>query len=146
MTDIRSSTPVEKEKVGRDGWLVLCVFGSFLSLFIAVVAVAFGVRAIDEADDGTVAAGGEPQSFDIELGDLYVKPKSIDVQAGTEVVVNVTNKGAMAHDLRLEGKTGTDMPAWKAVLERQQLADLAEYLWRTYYAPADTVKAAAKAN
>ena len=45
-----------------------------------------------------------------------------------------------------DGKTGSDMPAWKTVLERQQLADLAEYLWRTHYVPADAVKAAAKAN
>ena len=33
------------------------------------------------------------------------------------------------------------MPAWKTVLERQQLADLAEYLWRTYYVPAGAAKA-----
>jgi mono/diheme cytochrome c family protein len=40
-----------------------------------------------------------------------------------------------------EGKPGTDMPAWSAVLERQPLADLAEYLWRTWYAPARPARA-----
>ena len=39
-----------------------------------------------------------------------------------------------------EGKTGTDMPAWRTVLARQPLADLAEYLWRTWYAPAQGAK------
>lgn len=40
-----------------------------------------------------------------------------------------------------EGKAGTDMPAWRTVLARQPLADLAEYLWRTWYAPAQGAKA-----
>jgi mono/diheme cytochrome c family protein len=40
-----------------------------------------------------------------------------------------------------EGKTGTDMPAWRSVLARQPLADLAEYVWRTWYAPAQGAKA-----
>lgn len=48
-------------------------------------------------------------TFDIELGDLYVRPPSIEVPAGTEVIVNVTNAGAVEHDLKLGGSTGTDM-------------------------------------
>jgi mono/diheme cytochrome c family protein len=40
-----------------------------------------------------------------------------------------------------DGKAGTDMPAWKTVLERQQVADLAEYLWRTHFAAANPAKA-----
>jgi cytochrome c oxidase cbb3-type subunit 2/cytochrome c oxidase cbb3-type subunit I/II len=40
-----------------------------------------------------------------------------------------------------DGKAGTDMPAWKTVLERQQLADLTEYLWRTYFAPGQPAQA-----
>jgi nitrite reductase (NO-forming) len=38
---------------------------------------------------------------------MYVKPASIEVPAGAEVVLNVTNVGAMPHDLQLEGETGT---------------------------------------
>jgi mono/diheme cytochrome c family protein len=41
-----------------------------------------------------------------------------------------------------EGKPGTDMPAWRTVLQRQQLADLAEYLWRTHFAQAKPAKGA----
>lgn len=40
-----------------------------------------------------------------------------------------------------DGKTGTDMPAWKTVLQRQSIADLSEYLWRTHYQPARPAKA-----
>lgn len=40
------------------------------------------------------------------------------------------------------GKAGTDMPAWSAVLDRQQLADVAEYVWRTYFSPSRVAKGA----
>lgn len=40
-----------------------------------------------------------------------------------------------------DGKTGTDMPAWKTVLQSQSIADLSEYLWRTHYQPARPAKA-----
>ncbi|HEX6500661.1 MAG TPA: multicopper oxidase domain-containing protein [Micromonosporaceae bacterium] len=52
-----------------------------------------------------VAAGaGKKLSFDIEEGDMYVKPSSIDVPAGADVTVHVTNKGNQQHTLALEGK------------------------------------------
>lgn len=59
--------------------------------------VANGVAA---ADNGKNVA---PVSFDIELGDLYVKPNSIDVPSGAKVTLHVTNKGSQDHTLALEG-------------------------------------------
>jgi cbb3-type cytochrome c oxidase subunit III len=38
------------------------------------------------------------------------------------------------------GKTGTDMPAWSAVFDRQRIADVAEYVWRSYFAPPRSAK------
>jgi nitrite reductase (NO-forming) len=105
MTETRSST---EDPVGRDGWLVLAILGSMTAILIAVIGVGFGMRAIDEADNG-VATSGEPITVQIELGDLYVRPASIDVPSGTELTVEVTNVGALPHDLKLEGETGTDM-------------------------------------
>ena len=106
-------TPRERtrEKVGYDGLLVLAIIGSMMAVLIAVVGVGFGMRAVDEAngESSGVAATGEPVTVDVELGDLFVKPSSIDVPAGSEVIVNVTNTGAMAHDLKLGGETGTEM-------------------------------------
>jgi nitrite reductase (NO-forming) len=96
----------------RDDLPVLAIFLALLSLVAAVVGVGFGMRAIDEAGNGgSAVATGESVTFDIELGDLYVKPTSIEVPAGANVVVNVTNVGAVAHDLKLDGQTGTDMVA-----------------------------------
>jgi nitrite reductase (NO-forming) len=77
-----------------------------------MIGVGFGMRAIDEAEGagaGGAAASGEPFTVDVELGDLYVEPSSIEVPAGSEVIVNATNVGAMAHDLKLDGATGTEL-------------------------------------
>jgi nitrite reductase (NO-forming) len=99
------------DRIGRDGWLVLAVFFSMISIVIAIIGVGFGLRAVDEADEGAeVAAGsGGPMTVEIELGDLYVRPSTIEVPAGTEVIVDVTNAGAVPHDLKLNGETGTEM-------------------------------------
>ncbi|MGE3619492.1 MAG: multicopper oxidase domain-containing protein [Acidimicrobiia bacterium] len=109
MTDI--PTPASKERIGYDGWLAIAVFFSMVSILVAVVGVGFGLRAIDEAGGpgGTAATAGETMTFDIELVDIDVVPGEIEVPAGTEVVVNVTNNGQMPHDLKLHGETGTGM-------------------------------------
>ncbi len=76
---------------------------------LAVSILAIAVLAGSD-DSSKVAATGESLVVDVELGDLYVKPASLDVPAGTELVLRVTNAGAMAHDLKLEGgDTGTAM-------------------------------------
>jgi nitrite reductase (NO-forming) len=75
-----------------------------LAVSVLAIAVAAG------SDDGTPAAAvpsGEVMVLEVELGDLYVKPSTVEVAAGTELVVRVTNAGALAHDLRLQGETGT---------------------------------------
>lgn len=47
--------------------------------------------------------------IDVELGDLYVEPASIEVEPGTAVTMNVVNVGLMPHDLKVEGVNGTSM-------------------------------------
>ena len=79
---------------------------------IAVLALGMSITALviaGTSDSDAAAATGEPVTFEIELGDLFVRPSSIDVPAGAEVIVNVTNHGAMPHDLKLDGRTGTEM-------------------------------------
>jgi nitrite reductase (NO-forming) len=78
-----------------------------VTLAVSILAIAVAVGADDTK---AVSAVGEPLVVDIELGDLYVRPSSIDLPAGTELVVRVTNAGAMPHDLKLEGgEVGTAM-------------------------------------
>jgi nitrite reductase (NO-forming) len=106
-----SSAPApQRQKIGRDGWLVLTAFLAMLAILIAILAVGFGMRAIDEAE-GTeaAAASGEQVTFDIQVGEMFVRPSSIEVPAGSEVIVHVTNVGTMAHDLKLGGVTGVNL-------------------------------------
>jgi nitrite reductase (NO-forming) len=49
------------------------------------------------------AAAGKKVTVEIEEGDMYIKPSSIDVPAGADVTVHVTNKGAQQHTLALQG-------------------------------------------
>jgi nitrite reductase (NO-forming) len=103
--------PPTTTRIDREGWLVLSIFGSILAVVLAIVAMGFGARAIDEAgsEASAAAATGETVTFEVELGDLYVKPSSIEVPAGAEVIIDATNTGAIAHDLKLDGVTGTEL-------------------------------------
>ena len=96
---------IEQSNVRRDGWTIFVFVFAAVALVASLVAIGLG----DTSSGGASSGGGGTQTFDVELGDLFVKPSSIDVEAGTEVVVKVTNNGAMAHDLKLLGETGTDL-------------------------------------
>ena len=77
---------------------------------VALLAALFGLLLYATDDDpAPVAAAGGTQTFDIELGDLFVRPGTIEVNAGDRVVLNITNTGAMPHDLKLAGTTGSAM-------------------------------------
>ena len=70
---------------------------ALLVTFAAVLISASG----DNGATGVVSGG--VQTVDVEVGEFYVKPAAITVPAGTELVLKVTNAGAMPHDLKLEG-------------------------------------------
>lgn len=112
------NTPNETtaDRAGRDDWTVRLVAVALAALFVSVVGVGLGLRAVDEADQAAegaapAAAGGEAQArtVDVELGDLYVRPAKIEVVPGTALTVRVVNKGKVDHDLKLDGRTGTGM-------------------------------------
>jgi nitrite reductase (NO-forming) len=84
----------------------------------------FGAVALSGcADDGPGAAangwaggGGAaadpatvPSAMEIELGDLWVRPASIEIPAGATMTLDVVNTGAMPHDLAVGGTEGTRM-------------------------------------
>jgi len=98
---------LEQNRITRDGWtLFIFAFAAF-ALLASLVSVGLGLRADDGA--GASAGGAGVETIEVELGDLFVRPGAIDVATGTEVILKVTNNGAMAHDLKLEGETGTDL-------------------------------------
>ena len=92
-------------------------------LLVGLVIMAFAglgrntAASPESAAPGVKAAAAGTATFDVELGDLYVKPSSIDVPAGSsEVVINVTNAGAMEHNLTLEGENPTMVAPGKSMV------------------------------
>ena len=99
-------------RASRDTSTVVVAAVAALALLASLVGVGFGMRAIDEsggAPAGAEGSAGGSQVVEVELGDLFVRPSSVEVNAGTELIVQVTNSGAMPHDLKLDGRTGTEM-------------------------------------
>ncbi|WP_213450676.1 multicopper oxidase domain-containing protein [Rhizomonospora bruguierae] len=113
-----SPEPPPPGPAGRGG--IAAWFGSLFPMLTGGVAlgllVGFALIGFAPGSGLTMAASGQTSaagaaapgagkklSFDIELGDMYVKPPSISVPRGADVTVNVFNKGNQQHTLALEG-------------------------------------------
>ena len=95
----------------REGTGLLWMFVgavSFLALALAVAAFFFPSRSASGPGTATVKAGG-PKRVSVKLTEFAIKPSTIDVAPGTMLTLIVTNSGAMAHDLKINGTTGTKM-------------------------------------
>jgi nitrite reductase (NO-forming) len=117
----------------RDNWVFASVSIALGCLVVAVIAVGLAIRFKDEGGPAEAAAfAGAPATFDVTLGDLFIEPSSIDVQAGQPIVLNVTNGGAMEHDLKLDGEVGSDMiPPGESVEVRLDGVDGSAEAWCT---------------
>jgi nitrite reductase (NO-forming) len=81
------------------------VISAGLTLGLVIGLVLVGVFQPQKSTAAAAAPGvGRTMTFDIELGDLYVKPSSIEIDAGAEVRLNVVNKGSMDHTIALAGE------------------------------------------
>ncbi len=103
-----SDVSVEGRRGGGDGgwWAAVAA--------VAVVALVFAMIGLflpDGADEtGTVVpVSGPPQELSVELGEFFVRPPTLEVEAGRPVLLTVTNGGAMPHDVKLDGTRGTRM-------------------------------------
>lgn len=77
----------------RDGWLVSTLVLSALAIVVAVVAVGFGMRAVDESKDNVVAAGGAtaPEAAAAPCQEAAGFPADVRVnEEGTEQVTGAT--------------------------------------------------------
>jgi nitrite reductase (NO-forming) len=88
------------------GILAITVVAAVLALAVSIVAIALS-GASGTATANT--AGGGTETVDVEVGEFYVEPSSIEVAPGTELIVRITNAGTMPHDLKLNGETGADL-------------------------------------
>jgi nitrite reductase (NO-forming) len=91
-------------------WLAVVTVIAGFALLLAIVGLFLPAT---DADSGSAAAtAGTAQRFNVELGDLYMKPNSLAVKAGQPVVIVVHNASvAMGHDFKLGGTTGTRLLA-----------------------------------
>lgn len=91
----------------RDNWLVVVASLAAFSLLGTIIAV--GIAIADRDGGGGSAGGGGAVTVEVELGDLYIEPATIEVPAGATVTFQVTNAGEMPHDFAVNGTDGTDM-------------------------------------
>jgi nitrite reductase (NO-forming) len=85
---------------------------------MAVIGLVALAGCVDDATgrqatflpDGVAVAALTPSvEVDVELGDLWVRPASLEVEPGAVVMMHVTNAGAMPHDLVFPDGAGTTM-------------------------------------
>ena len=71
-----------------------------LAALVVVVAVVAG-RSHGEGAPLTT------RTVEVEMGEFWFEPSTIEVAAGTELVVRAANAGQQTHDLKLDGERGT---------------------------------------
>ncbi|MDP9072904.1 MAG: plastocyanin/azurin family copper-binding protein [Actinomycetota bacterium] len=124
----------------RDNWTAMMLMVAFIALIFSVIAVGFGVRAIDQskhnvktavapaaaAPVATPVAPTPAVLTSVSLADMTVTPSATAVAPGKYNVV-ITNNGKMAHELLVfhtdtaasdlpigaDGKAAEDAPGFK---------------------------------
>jgi nitrite reductase (NO-forming) len=81
-----------------------------VTLVLTLVAVTVAALALYNSggDNGSGAAGGT-ETVDVTMTEFSYEPSTIEVEPGTRVLVNLTNEGEMAHDLKVDGEVGSDL-------------------------------------
>lgn len=107
-----NSTITNEHRSTTGPWTV-----AFFGVTVAVLSLIVGIAGIwlpvngQRAGTGAGAAGGhhEPLTVQVTLDEMSISPSRIEVAAGQELIVEVTNAGTMSHDFQLDGTTGTKM-------------------------------------
>jgi nitrite reductase (NO-forming) len=97
-------TPEEHAANKRDGWLIAVAAFAAVCMVAAVMAAGYASRS-----RSTSTSSGETRTIEVVLTEFAVSPARIEVAPGTRVRVKAVNKGAMPHDLKWQGRTGTPM-------------------------------------
>lgn len=83
-----------------------------LAIAVGALIVALIAPGSSGTSDGKIAATSTSSGateFDIELGDFFVKPSSIEVPAGEIITLRVSNTGNIPHDLAVSDAQRTEM-------------------------------------
>ncbi len=92
---VEPSAAVERS-AARDGLPLVAVAIAFGAVFIAVIAVGLGWRAVDESKAG---GSGEAETAMVSLSEFSVSPVTI----GAGGSLHVMNDGSVAHNLAIDG-------------------------------------------
>jgi uncharacterized cupredoxin-like copper-binding protein len=104
-----TTTPTPVQRSG-DGWAIVTATIAVFALVVAGLAVAAGRGGGTEVVSAAPASfDGPPLELDIELGELYIDPAVVEVEAGRPMILNVHNAGVMPHDLLLDTGESTRM-------------------------------------
>ena len=106
----------------QDGLAVVGVFLGVLALLGAVVAVGFGMRAVDEADNGTTGVAASAM-VPVTLSEFTISPSTIEATAGG--MLDVTNDGTVAHSFAVKGTDVTTADIAPGTTEMLDLSTLA---------------------
>jgi nitrite reductase (NO-forming) len=82
-----------------------------LVVIVAMLAAACG-NGDSPTDEPAQPAVGEENGtveIDVVMGDIFYQPESVEIPAGTTLVVNANNEGAIEHDFELEDGQGLGM-------------------------------------
>lgn len=89
-----------------------------LMMIISIVAIAMVMTACGGSKSNTEESkpAGESKSVAVSLLDdavsMSIDPKTVSVASGSNVVLDVTNKGTQVHNLKVDGgKSTADLPA-----------------------------------
>ena len=102
-------------KIG-DGWLI----GGMVFASIAIIGVIMGWAFTGPGSKSAVKANAPAttKTLNVELGEFYIKPASLSISPGTSLILNVTNKGTMVHDIKINNvQTPMLAPGKSAVLK-----------------------------
>jgi nitrite reductase (NO-forming) len=80
-------------------------------MLLSGVAIATSGESTDSAPGGVSALGGGTQTVEVSLVEMAAVPGEITVDPGTHLVLEVTNDGAMRHDLAFPDGPATSMLA-----------------------------------
>jgi nitrite reductase (NO-forming) len=97
------------EKRTGDGWAIATAAVAVFALLVGGLALLTNTAGGGDVEVAASSYDGPALEVEIELGDLYIEPAVVEVEAGRPLVVHVTNAGAMAHDLQVEGAVQTKM-------------------------------------
>jgi nitrite reductase (NO-forming) len=104
MVDSTTEAAHAEGKDAQAWWMAGAVVLAGIAFALALVALVVAAPG----DGGSAAAAG-PQTVEVSLTEFAVTPPSIEIAPGTVLTLVVTNDGAVPHDLKLDGETGTGM-------------------------------------